>query len=358
MKRKNLFGVMVLALAASMTFTACSEDNTDPNSDLGATEEELELVINTYVDKTVVPTYADMETRVTTLKNNVDKFVANSTQANLDAACEAWRAAREPWELSESFLFGPADFEDLDPSLDSWPLDKDIIDQILSSGNFETIDADDISGFHTLEYLIFDAGENKTAANVTAAEKSYMAKVAELLLSDTKTLHSAWTDYFAAEFKAHKSKRVGGSVYGAAAQIVEGCITISDEVGSAKIGEPYQLYKSGQTSEAVLKVESWYSWNSLTDYKNNIISIENSYMGGRRGDRNAAGSLSTLVKKYNAGLDAEIQAAIKTAMDAINGIPDPFRNNLHKKTEIEYAQDVLADLSESLLKIKRVLVLD
>ncbi len=355
MKRRNFFGMLVLV--ASMAFTACSENNSTIDDGDEPTEEELDLVIATYIDKAVLPTYADMEAKVATLKTAVEKFVNDGTQESLEAACLAWRAAREPWELSESFLFGPADFLGLDPMIDTWPLDKDAIDQILANKDFDKVgDDENIRGFHTLEYLLFEEGKRKDVAKVTANDKTYMSKVVTLLDEDTKALRGEWTQSYAAEFKKHTSSRIG-SAQEAVSEIVDGCMTIADEVGSQKIGTPVSFWKAGNKERAVLEVESWYSWNSLDDYRNNIISIENSYMGGRRGERNAAGSLSTLVKKYNPDLDAEVQAAIKKAIDAIDGIPAPFRNNLDKKTEIENAQDVLDALESTLLKIKRTLVL-
>ena len=41
-----------------------------------------------------------------------------------ETACNAWITAREPWEESEAFLFGPVDELGLDPNMDSWPLDQ------------------------------------------------------------------------------------------------------------------------------------------------------------------------------------------------------------------------------------------
>lgn len=56
-------------------------------------------------------------------------------------------------------------------------------------------------------------------------------------------------------------------------QIVEGCIDIAGEVWSQKIGDPISKYQAGNTTEALYAVESWYSWHSREDYRNNIYSI-------------------------------------------------------------------------------------
>ena len=82
--------------------------------------------------------------------------------------------AREPWEKSEAFLFGPVDALGLDPNMDSWPLDQVAIVNILNSGNFDDLNwtdgesddeieaAQNVRGFHTLEFLLFKNGEPRT----------------------------------------------------------------------------------------------------------------------------------------------------------------------------------------------------
>ena len=104
--------------------------------------------------------------------------------------------------------------------------------------------------------------------------------------------------------------------------LVDGFANISNEVGSSKIGNPNTLAKDGKTTEAVLQVESWYSWNSITDYSDNIISIKNGYAGriGAIGDAAHANSISAYVKSQNADLDAQMTAAIDGAYNAIKSI--------------------------------------
>ena len=378
MKKRNLIAVM--ALGAMISFNACSSDDFEGNSGQKVTDEEMDAVIVTYVDRVILPTYLDMVNKVTALKTNVDKFVASGTEADLNAACESWRAAREPWELSEAFLYGPADSKGLDPNLDSWPLDKDGIDQILQSQNFDEIytdgkDGDDLEqaqslrGFHTIEYLLFDGGNNRTPASLDKNARTYMQIVAKLLLDDTNTLYKAWKEglgssdpdvptAFANIFKNHNTDKFASAANVISTIIDDGCRNIAGEVGDQKIGDPFNKWKSGDKEGGLYAVESWYSWNSLVDYTNNIISIENSYMGGNRGNRDDATSLSALVRSVDPALDTEIQNQIKATIKAINDIPAPFRNSLDKATEINAAMDACSDLDRSLLKIKMALGID
>ena len=95
-------------------------------------------------------------------------------------------------------------------------------------------------------------------------------------------------------------------------------------------------------------MESWYSWNSLTDYVDNIVSIKNCYLGGRNGEYNEAESLSALVKIINPTLGQLIRQQIEDTMDAINDIPKPFRKNLGASVEIKKAQNACAYLNTGL----------
>lgn len=128
------------------------------------------------------------------------------------------------------------------------------------------------------------------------------------------------------------------------ATIIQGAIDIADEVGPQKIGTPYSYAKAGKTEQAVLEVESWYSWNSITDYSDNIISIRNTYFGGRGNETGNGKSLSDFVKTYNTSLDAEISDAIDYAYTSIKSMDAPFRNNL-TGVKVETAIKACSDLS-------------
>jgi uncharacterized iron-regulated protein len=128
-------------------------------------------ILRVYADEVVVPTYKELRDRAWTLYNAVDALRQDPTnQLKLDAACEAWRAARIPWEQSEAILFGPAseDMLGLDPSMDSWPLSQEDIAGILQNKDLKSVEqfigaisSEDVRGFHTLELLLFKDGQKR-----------------------------------------------------------------------------------------------------------------------------------------------------------------------------------------------------
>jgi len=319
----------ILSAVIILYIVGCSSEE-DP---VAPEPNDYSQIITDYADEVVVATYHELEEKAGGLKTTIDAFVQSSTQTNLDASCDAWKAARVPWEMSEAFLFGPVAFLSLDPSMDSWPLDQSQLEQVLNS-QFELTPefirdglGYSLRGFHTIEFLLFRDGSPRNVADVTQREKEYLSSVSQVLLEDTETLHNEWHDGFRDEFVNAGSS---GSRYSSSTQavqeIIEGIIVIADEVGNGKIGDPY-------LTKDVLSVESQFSWNSLTDFKNNILSIENAYMGKNPNGIDGTG-LDDFIKEINQTLDTRVKQEITAAYNAIDAIPEPFRNNLYADTPI------------------------
>lgn len=331
LNKLRVLAAVMLTLGFSI-FTGCdSDDPVAPNSNF-----DYKTILTDYAEKVVVATYSNLHTKSNALLNAVKTFRTTSTQTNLNLAADAWVATRAPWESSEAFLFGPAANASIDPSLDSWPLDQNQLQNVLNS-NFE-LTADfvheglgvSVRGFHTIEFLLFKDGNPRHVADVTEREKEYLVAVAEVLVRDTEVLYHGWdkgidgAQPYKNEFiNAGKSGSRYVSQEAAIQEIIGGIIGIADEVGTGKIAGPYG-------TKEVLEVESWFSWNSLTDFKNNINSIKNAYNGVDKG-------LSSYIKEKDSALNTRVNSEIQAAYEAIDAIPEPFRNNLNASSQIEAA---------------------
>ncbi len=329
---KTFYSIFLLSIGLFTWGCSSEEDPINPE------QNDYSEILADYADVVVVADYHELEEKAHELKTAVDSFFQTSSQQNIDAACDAWKAARVPWEMSEAFLFGPVSFLSLDPSLDSWPLDEAQLQEVLDS-QFELTPefirdglGYSLRGFHTIEFLLFRDGNPRNAADVTQREKEYLIAVTQVLFEDTETLHNEWHDGFRDEFvNAGNSGSRYSSQVQAVQEIIEGIIVIADEVGNGKIGDPY-------LTKDVLSVESQFSWNSLTDFKNNIQGIENAYTGMLPGGPDGKG-IDDYVKEKNQSLDTRVRQEITAAYDAINNIPEPFRNNLYADAQIQAAID-------------------
>lgn len=166
--------------------TACANLTTILTQDLKTffqdhanTDAVLDPVVNNIVDAVIVPTSKDLRDLVNEMHNLVIAFQQNPSSRGFAQLGQAWIAARQPWESFEAFLWGPVADDGLDPNMDSWPLDRDGIVNLLASqrwnemswtGDFDEEDekisaAQNLRGFHTMEFLIFKNGETRTVPN-------------------------------------------------------------------------------------------------------------------------------------------------------------------------------------------------
>lgn len=357
MKTLLVRSFLLTLIAAGLVLGGCSDD------DGPATPEGHDFadILTGYAGSVVVPTYATLRDRAASLQVLVEELEAAPSQTAMNAAAAGWVAAREPWEASEAFLFGPANFLSLDPAIDSWPVDHQQLDEVLASGFELTPEfvaeglGPALRGFHTVEYLLFREGQPRDLGEVTAREREYLVAAATVLAEECHTLWAVWAEgldggaAFAVEFAQAGGQ---GSRYvnqrAALQEMVEGMILICDEVANGKIADPYD-------EQDTSLVESQFSFNSLADFQDNLRSVRNAY----RSRVDFAGTSGTGLESFIAGqdgqLDVRLRAEIDAAILAIGRIPGPFRDNLDAATEIEAAQSaiatVLATLAQDVLPL-------
>ena len=226
------FFTLSTLLVTSFFLVACSdEDDIDAQGD---GHFDAATTLNDFANTVVLATYTALDNKAGELLTAVRALNSSKTQANLERAQTAWKAARRPWEQSEAFLFGPVDTQGLDPALDSWPVNRVDLDAVLSSRdplNQASIDGleDTLKGFHTIEYLLFRDGDRRKAADITPRELEYLVAATENLKSKTAQLRRAWDsvgENFAAEVaNAGSSSQIYKSQKSAMQEMVNGMIS-------------------------------------------------------------------------------------------------------------------------------------
>lgn len=355
MNLKKLFNI-ALSAAIVLGTASCSndDDNNSSNNGLAQKEAEFKAAIVPYVDNTIVPTYkgmADNAILMSNACNTIADAFENGTLASehVRKAGEYWNLCRDYWEKSEAFLYGAAADYNIDPHIDSWPLDKNAMEELLEelrNGKDWTIDNNagyGLLGFHAVEYMLFELSEDGETSlphntNYTREELIYLCTVAEDLRNQCIRLEASWAGIenvstekqeILAEAELEpsinygwsmKNAGEGGSLYKtyqeAAEDLVQGCIDIADEVGNTKIGRP----ANGSSEDDKNYIESPYSLNSINDFTGNIISIRNAYSGSNAGDA----SISDYIKRVNPELDKKVKEQIESCIALIKKIPEPF----------------------------------
>lgn len=381
MKKMFKHAMALLALAGmAMGFAACSDDNSDPKPTTGVNEAQAAIISN-YVKGVVVPTYRSLADYAIRL---ADDCADLSTQDKVTRACADWIEARKYWELSEAFLFGAAADYNIDPHIDSWPLDLSQLATVLKAGDIEARIAAGTAGygllgFHAVEYVLFKNGSEGDATNrvrpvatITEAERAFAKAVAADMRDQCIRLEAAWAgldnvgeakrklleeaelnptlDYGTQLANAGLAGNAKYKTQAAAfEEILVGASDIANEVGNTKISDPMDSKKWSD-------VESPHSWNSVTDFADNIRSVRNAYYGTLDGQR-AASSLSAHVASIDRAADQQVQTAIAAAIAAIEAMPKPFRNYIDghdaaATARIKEAMKACNDLVEALDKAR------
>lgn len=375
--RNKVFITSVLLAAALMT--SCHEK--EPIEDNSAREEAFGKIAEAFLDNTVYPTYAALADNTEALLASIEDLAADKTQAKLNAVCTRFLDARAQWELSEAFLFGAATDFGIDPHIDSWPLDEDSFNDLMASPNIlknlqgeggaEYAGAklgNELLGFHGIEYILFEDGKSKDVSKISDDAMIYAIAVAGDLRNRTAQLDVAWRGNKAPAARTEMMEDLelqvtvsgGDSSYGenllnagkagstfysrthAMQSILSACSNIIDEVGTSKIGKAHN-------GEDVSYIESPYSYNSITDFYDNITSVENVYYGGVAGKRDESKSLHAYLKENNPEIDRAVTAALGEALAKIKAMKAPFVLNYTDKSAKEAIQ-ACAELDECIGK--------
>ncbi len=335
--KKILF--ITMGIAALTMFSAC-----DDNENGSQVDAELNSqILSDFSVNVAQASYNDLKSKASALNENIKALASDGgkTTEKLDDCRAGWKAARQAWEQTESFLFGPVSTGDVDPRIDTWPVDFNVLQQRLDGNDEFTAEyigdlLPEQKGFHAIEYLIFGEEGNKTAAGITSRELEFLTALGLNLKALTSEVAEAWNPEAADNYH---DVFVSTNQKDAFVQLVTTMAEICGEVGEGKINDVYQ-------SQDPSMEESPFSKNSITDFTNNIIGVRNVYLGKYSTDGKG---LEDLVKKHNLQLDLQIKTAIDAAITSLNNITDPFGEAIiSQPNQVKNAVDAINALEEIL----------
>jgi len=365
----------LLVLSAS-----CGDDASGKVSEADVIERYVEVVRATYGDTLI---------GAQDLSQSIDKLIDDPSQASLEQARRAWRAAREPYGQSEAFRFyeGPIDDPKTGPEgrINGWPLDEVFIDyvteepdagminqpklfpkltkQLIAEQNERGGEKNISSGYHAIEFLLWGQDRDLkgpgdrpysdyvTGADARNAERraQYLRLTAELLVEDLSEVSAAWSE---AE-DSYANKLIALEPDEAIRRMLKG---LSGLAGKELSGERMTVaYTSGDQEDE----HSCFSDNTLRDYITNVEGLENVYLG-RYGDEDGPG-LDDLVANVDEELDATMKASLNAALDAMQAIPAPLDQTLASpdgspgRKKMKAAIDAVKRVNETIAKIAQTL---
>lgn len=199
MKKIQKMALSFMMGGLALCFASCSSDD-DSTFDLpevgqatttiNSSDLAMQKTTKAYVENVVYPTYQALAKNSRELYNTCSALykaaeAGTMTQSQIDAACEAFKNARREWERSEAFLYGSASDNNIDPHIDSWPLDHEGLVSVLTNASLiagfksETPEKfvseknelfQSVLGFHGMEFVLFREGKNRTVSAFKANE--------------------------------------------------------------------------------------------------------------------------------------------------------------------------------------------
>jgi putative iron-regulated protein len=373
-KRLNLAVFCTLALAA------CGESEDATVSKQAVVEQYSALV------------YASMTDSVTAaeaLRDSVSELVEDPSQATLDAARGAWKAAREPYLQTEVYRFYKGPIDEVEGMINAWPLDEVYIDYVegmpdsgIVNDPEATIDADSLmalneqgaeeniaTGFHAIEFLLwgqdFDAdgpGQRPYTDYVTEGEgaspsaerrSQYLRVVTELLIEHLSEVTDAWSPNDDGNYR-HDFE--AGDPDSALASILTGMYTLSGfETGGERLQNA--LISADQNDE-----HSCFSDNTHRDMIGDVQGVLNVWRGSYKtlaGKTVSGPGIGALVESMDAELFADLDKQIKGSLSKAKALQPPFDQEItEENTEGRERVDALVQtLREQEQLIDRVATL-
>ena len=406
--------VLSLAIGAAM-LTGCADQMQKEQVQVSTPD----AVLNHYAD-IALATYEDSLTTAQALQTAVNTLLDNPTDANLQAAKDAWKAARVPYQQSEAYRFGNAIVDDWEGRVNAWPLDEGLIDYVdagygtdsdenpFYSANIianktlkvggVTVDAstidkkllaetlheiDDVeanvaTGYHAIEFLLWGQdlnGTNPGAGNRPVTDfdlnnctggncdrrRDYLSAATDLLIDDLKEMVGNWTANGAARADLMAKGPQGG------------LSTMLTGMGSLSYGElAGERTKLGLMLHDPEEEHDCFSDNTHWSHYYDAKGIQNVYLGEYSrvdGSVLKGPSLSALVNAAAPQVDAalrtklnETDAAMKVMADTAEA-GNPFdvligENNPKGNQIVQDAVDALTNQTQYIEQAIAALKLD
>ncbi len=329
-------------------------------------------IMSTYID-IARASYGDALTTARALDTAIGRLIANPSEATLQAARDAWRAARIPYQQSEAFRFGNPVVDEWEGRVNAWPLDEGLIDYVDASYGDESdnnyfytaniianplvdiggisVDATNITpallaetlheidgvesnvatGYHAIEFLLWGQDLNGTkpgAGNRPYTDYSltncthgncdrraaYLQAASTLLVHDLEEMVANW-DEDGAAIRDLRAKNLEGQL-----------ATILTGMGSLAYGElANERVRLGLLLHDPEHEHDCFSDNTHWSHYYDAVGISNVWHGEytRVNGRKIEGpSLEDMVRVIDPALHAEMNAKLETTLLAMQAIVD------------------------------------
>lgn len=335
-------------------------------------ETTPEAVAGHYADLALAK-YSDSLETARTLDQAIEALIAEPSAEALQAAKDAWLAARVPYQQTEVYRFGNAIVDDWEGRVNAWPLDEGLIDYVDASYgvendmntlytanvianptvtiNGEPVDASSItpelisadlheageveanvaSGYHAIEFLLwgqdlngtgpgagerpwtdYAAGDECTNGNCER-RGDYLAAASDLLIADLEEMVANWETDGAARAKLMDDPN-------------RALATILTGMGSLSYGElAGERMKLGLLLHDPEEEHDCFADNTHNSHLYNAVGINNVYTGtytALDGTKMTGPAIADLVAAEDSALDSELKEKLLVTVGAMQAMAE------------------------------------
>ena len=178
----RIFIIAALALAGSCIFAGADESQ----------------VLVSLTDEVIVPRYRELAERMDHLDSSLASLCARPSEAALQDARAAWRAAREPLMRSEAMWFGPmmdrrslrlVDWSEVDPArIEAMLAERESIDAATVRDSLSSTQR----GLGALEYVLFDPDAARMLSDPVSIRCDYLLALGEVARVEVDAVLAEW----------------------------------------------------------------------------------------------------------------------------------------------------------------------
>ena len=206
-------------LLFAVLLTACSSDDEDSNNNVADDNFDRKAMLENWADNIIVPAQEDLNSKLATLVEEKDNFVASPNEANLENLRSAWFDAYKVWQHVEMFNIGKAEEMQYLFQMNVYPTNVEDIENNIQDENFdiEFVNNQDAVGFPAVEYMIYGVGDSKADIvsyynNNASSDLEYLSGLVDQMKSLTQSIVDDWNNGYRDTFVSNTENSATGSI--------------------------------------------------------------------------------------------------------------------------------------------------
>ncbi len=334
-KTDKCFGLMSsrIVLAALLFFVLSCRDKKKKDDSEPINFDRAAMLAN-YSSTIIVPNYIQTLSLLDNLKLGIANFKTSKTLATFNSVREFYVAAHLAYQHNSPFEFGPAETEQIRVNLNVFPTDTLQINSSIFSNSYNLNAANnlDAKGFPALDYLLFGESNDEIALSkwtndaLSSSRFIYLESIVDDIYAKLSVVKNQWTNSYSATFNQSLDASIGSAL----GNLVNQMSFEMENIKNLKLGIP--LGKKTLGAIQPNKCEAYYSRKSLSLIKENVLALENMYLGNSKTGTDGVGFddyLTAINATYNGGsLNDAIKNQFQIIKQKLSTLNDPLSEQI------------------------------